>query len=124
MTWEPSLDVKYTGLHGGPYAGPTKFIVDIVCSAKGLADFFFAVLPLAFIEIVAQLTTKHSYDNWVVQRRNKDSDGDINFILFRCHLELMVLRLPTDVIGLTRNQCGTILLQESPSHGLRYSSFN
>ena len=34
-------------------AGPTQFIVDIVRSAKGLADIFFAIIPLAFFERVA-----------------------------------------------------------------------
>ena len=40
-------------------------------SAKG------AILPLAFIERVTQLTRrKYCYDDWVVQRRKKDSDGN------------------------------------------------
>ena len=45
-------------------------------SAKDLADIFFAILPLAFFERVAQLTTKYCYDDWAVQRRKKDSDGN------------------------------------------------
>jgi hypothetical protein len=70
IKWEPSWQVKYTGLQGGPPAGPTQFIVDIVRSEKG------AILPLAFIERVTQLTRKYCYDDWVVQRRKKDSDGN------------------------------------------------
>ena len=35
-------------------------------SAKGLSDIFFAILPLAFIERVTQLTRKYCYDDWVV----------------------------------------------------------
>ena len=54
----------------------TQVIVDIVRSAKGLADIFFAIFPMAFIERVAQLTRKYCYDDWVVQRRKKDSDGN------------------------------------------------
>ena len=76
IKWEPSWQDKYTGPQGGPPAGPTQFIVDIVRSAKGLANIFFAILPLTFFERVAQLTTKYCYDDWVVQRRKKDSDGN------------------------------------------------
>ncbi len=76
IKWEHSWKDKYTGLHGGPHPGPTHFIINIVRSAKGLADIFFAIPPLAFFERVAQLTTKYCYDNWVVQRRKKDSDGN------------------------------------------------
>ena len=47
IKWEPSWQDKYTGPQGGPPAGPTQFIVDIVRSAKGLADIFFAILLLA-----------------------------------------------------------------------------
>ena len=72
IKWEPSWQDKYTGPHGGPPAGPTQFIVDVVRSAKGLADIFFASLPLAFFERVAQLITKYCYDDWVVQRRKKE----------------------------------------------------
>jgi len=54
----------------------TQLIIDIVRSAKGLADIFFAIFPLAFIKRVAQLTRKYCYDDWVVQRRKKDSDGN------------------------------------------------
>jgi hypothetical protein len=71
---EPSWQDKYTGPQGGAPAGPTQFIVDIVPLAKGLADIFFAILPLAFFERVVQLTRKYCYDDWVVQRRKKDSD--------------------------------------------------
>ena len=46
IKWEPSWQDKSTGPQGGPPAGPTQFIVDIVRSAKGLADIFFAILPL------------------------------------------------------------------------------
>jgi hypothetical protein len=67
IKWEHSWQDKYTGPQGGPPAGPTQFIVDIVRSAKGLADIFFAILPLAFFERVAQLTTKYYYDDWVVR---------------------------------------------------------
>jgi hypothetical protein len=76
MKWEPIWQDKYTGPQGGPPSGPTQFIVDIVRSEKGLADIFFAILPLAFFERVAQLTTKYCYNDWVVQRRKKYSDGN------------------------------------------------
>ncbi len=76
IKWEPSWQDKYTGPQGGPPAGPTQFIIDIVRSAKGLADIFFAIIPLAFFERVAQLTTKYCYDDWVVKRRKKYSDGN------------------------------------------------
>ena len=46
IKWEPSWQDKYTGPQGGAPDGPTQFIVDIVRSAKGLADIFFAILPL------------------------------------------------------------------------------
>ena len=58
IKWEPNWQNKYTGPHGGLYAGPTQFIVNVVRSAKGLADIFFAGLPSAFFERVTQLTTK------------------------------------------------------------------
>ena len=58
IKWEPNWQDKYTGPHRGPHAGPMLFIVDIVRSAKGLADSFLAILPLAFFERFAQLTTK------------------------------------------------------------------
>jgi len=51
------------------------FIVDIVRSAKGLADIFLAILPLAFFERVAQLTTKffclHACDVSVLLTKDK-----------------------------------------------------
>ena len=53
-----------------------QFITKIVRSAKGLCDIFLAILPLAFFERVAQLTEKYCYDDWVVERRKKDSDGN------------------------------------------------
>jgi hypothetical protein len=71
IKWEPSWANKYTGLHRGLHAGPTQFIADIVRSGKGLCDIFFAILPLVFFKRVAQLTTKHCYDDWVVQKRKK-----------------------------------------------------
>ena len=76
IMWEPRWQDKYTGPHGGPKAGPTQFIADIVRSAKGLCDIFLAILPLAFSERVAQLTEKYCFDDWVVERRKKDSDGN------------------------------------------------
>ena len=36
IMWEPWWQDKYTGPHGGPKAGPTQLIADIVRSAKGL----------------------------------------------------------------------------------------
>jgi hypothetical protein len=76
IKWEPSWANKYTGPHGVPHAGLTQFIADIVRSGQGLCDIFFAILPLVFFERVAQLTTKYFYDDWVVQKRKKDSDGN------------------------------------------------
>jgi len=52
------------------------FIADTVCSAKDLCDIFLAILPLALFERVAQLTEKYCYDDWVVEQRKKDSDGN------------------------------------------------
>ncbi len=76
IMWEPRWQDKYTGPPGGPKAGPTQFIANIVHSAKGLCDIFLAILPLAFFEQVAQLTEKYRYDDWVVEWRKKDSDGN------------------------------------------------
>jgi hypothetical protein len=59
IKWEPNWQDKYSGPHGGPHAGPAQFIVDIVHSAKGLANIFFAIFPVAFFERVAQLTMKY-----------------------------------------------------------------
>jgi hypothetical protein len=38
IKWEPIWEDKNTGPWGGPHAGLTQFIVEIVCSAKGLAN--------------------------------------------------------------------------------------
>jgi hypothetical protein len=45
IQWEPNWQDQYTGLHGVLHADPTQYVVNIVCSAKGLADIFFAILP-------------------------------------------------------------------------------
>ena len=109
IMWEPRWQDKYTGPHGGPKAGPTQFIADIVRSAKDLCDIFLAILPLAFFERVAQLTEKYCYDDWVVERRKKDSDGN----------EMKA----TDAIGRTKNEYDMTSLQDSLSHGLGFLYF-
>jgi hypothetical protein len=88
IKWEPSWNDKYTGSNGGPHAVPTQFIVKIVGSAKGLCNIFFAIPPFVFFERVAQLTTKYCYDDWVVQRRKKDTDGNKlkTFTMFQGHI--------------------------------------
>jgi hypothetical protein len=47
-----------------------------VHSGQGLCDIFFAILPLVFFKRVVQLTTNYCYDDWVVQKRKKDYDGN------------------------------------------------
>ncbi len=76
ITLEPQWQDTYAGPQGGPKAGPTQFIINVIRSAKGLCDIFLAILPLAFFERVAQLTAKYCYKDWVFARKKKDSDGD------------------------------------------------
>jgi hypothetical protein len=61
ISWEPQWQDTYAGPQGVPKAGPTQFIINVVHLAKGLCNIFLPILPLAFVELVAQLTAKYCY---------------------------------------------------------------
>jgi hypothetical protein len=77
VEWEPSWTDSYNGANGGPKAGPTQHIMDIARGANSLADVFFGILPLTFFQHVSKMTDKYCYLDWVVEKEQLDSDGNV-----------------------------------------------
>ena len=77
VSWEPDFNDRYTGPRGGPPAGPTQFVMNEARRANSLADIFLAILPLTFFTKVSQMTHKYCYEDWVVEKEQLDSDGNI-----------------------------------------------
>jgi hypothetical protein len=121
--WEPQWQEKYTGSHGQPKAGPTQFITNIVRSAKGLCEIIVAILPLAFFEQVTQLTEKYCYDDWVVERRKNDSNGNKMVAVYFVPVSSLTDGAPTP------NRCRQVdkkqvqYQQDSSSHVLGFLYF-
>ena len=76
IKWKPSRNDSYTGPLGGPKAGPTTYICDIGRNATDLADIWLGIVPKSFYDNISKMTHKYCYVDWVVEREQKDRDGD------------------------------------------------
>jgi hypothetical protein len=77
FAWEPSNADSYGGPNGGPKAGPTSNIMEIARRAPSLAEVFFGILPISFFQYVSKMTDKYCYKDWVVEKEQVDSDGNV-----------------------------------------------
>ena len=66
IEWAPDANDCYTGAKGGPKAGPSAKMKEVIRTATDLSSVFLFILNWKFWNVCARRSDKYAYKDWVV----------------------------------------------------------
>ena len=72
----PDQEDFYSGPEGGTDAGPSPSIQHVGWSAENVAAICLFILPLNVFQVIAKLTHRYCYKDWVIEKNDNDRDGN------------------------------------------------